>query len=496
MVGLYCNSPTIQYPPPIIFSNHNIFPLMAYQLVDLQDTIVALATPSGAGAIGIVRLSGAHAISIVNALFRAKDLEQVDSHTLHLGYIREEQDKVVDQVLVSVFKAPHSYTKENVVEVSCHGSRYIQQQLIELFIRQGARLAREGEFTLRAFLNGQLDLSQAEAVADLIAAESEAAHQLALRQMRGGFSDQIQELRQELLHFASMIELELDFGEEDVEFANREDLKGLIENITQLIKKLLDSFQLGNVIKNGVQTVLAGRPNAGKSTLLNALLKEERAIVSDIAGTTRDTIEALLNIKGVPFRLIDTAGIREATDQIEAIGVQKTLEQVAKSAILIYVYDHAQLPPSAVLADLQQLQQDNLQLLLVANKADLPPNPITQTPEELAILAQLQANFAHLPLSAQNQTGLSALETALSDLVSLGQLQNDQSIVSNSRHYAALRDALESLDAVLMGLDSGITGDFLAMDIRHALNALGEITGEISTDDLLGNIFSRFCIGK
>lgn len=469
---------------------------MAYQLVDLQDTIVALATPSGAGAIGIVRLSGANAISIVNALFRAKDLEQVDSHTLHLGYIREEQDKIVDQVLVSVFKAPHSYTKENVVEVSCHGSRYIQQQLIELFIRQGARLAREGEFTLRAFLNGQLDLSQAEAVADLIAAESEAAHQLALRQMRGGFSDQIQELRQELLHFASMIELELDFGEEDVEFANREDLKGLIENITQLIKKLLDSFQLGNVIKNGVQTVLAGRPNAGKSTLLNALLKEERAIVSDIAGTTRDTIEALLNIKGVPFRLIDTAGIREATDQIEAIGVQKTLEQVAKSAILIYVYDSAQLPPSAVLADLQQLQQENLQLLLVANKADLPPNPITQTPEELAILAQLQANFAHLPLSAQQQTGLPALETALSELVSLGQLQNDQSIVSNSRHYAALRDALESLDAVLMGLDSGITGDFLAMDIRHALNALGEITGEISTDDLLGNIFSRFCIGK
>jgi tRNA modification GTPase len=469
---------------------------MAYQFVDLQDTIVALATPTGAGAIGVVRLSGPEAIRIVNAQFRAKDLAAVDSHTLHLGYLRDEQQKIIDQVLISVFHGPNSYTKENVVEVSCHGSRYIQQQLIELFIRQGARLAREGEFTLRAFLNGQLDLSQAEAVADLIAAESEAAHQLALRQMRGGFSDQIQQLRQELLHFASMIELELDFGEEDVEFANRAELQGLIEKITSLIKRLLDSFQLGNVIKHGVQTVLAGRPNAGKSTLLNALLKEERAIVSDIAGTTRDTIEALLNIQGVSFRLIDTAGIREATDQIEAIGVQKTLEQVAKSAILLYVYDSAQLPPSAVLADLQQLQADNLQLLLVANKADLVPDSITQTPEELAVQAQLEANYKILPLSAQQQTGLAPLEAALSDLVSLGQLQNDQSIVSNSRHYAALRSALESLDSVLMGLDAGITGDFLAMDIRHALNALGEITGEISTDDLLGNIFSRFCIGK
>lgn len=469
---------------------------MAYQLVDLQDTIVALATPTGAGAIGVVRLSGPAALTIVNNHFRTKDLLAVDSHTIHLGYVRDEHNKIVDQTLVSVFKAPNSYTKENVVEVSCHGSRYIQQQLIELFIRQGARLAREGEFTLRAFLNGQLDLSQAEAVADLIAAESEAAHQLAVRQMRGGFSEQIQQLRQELLHFASLIELELDFGEEDVEFANRDDLKGLIVNITTLIKRLLDSFQLGNVIKHGVQTVLAGRPNAGKSTLLNALLKEERAIVSDIAGTTRDTIEALLNIKGVSFRLIDTAGIREATDQIEAIGVQKTLEQVAKSAILLYVYDSAQLPPSAIQADLQQLQKEDLQLLLVANKSDLVPAPITQTPEELAILAQLQAKHPILPLSAQLKTGLDPLEAALSDLVSLGQLQNDQSIVSNSRHYAALRDALESLDSVLMGLESGITGDFLAMDIRHALNALGEITGEISTDDLLGNIFSRFCIGK
>ncbi len=469
---------------------------MAYQFVDLQDTIVALATPAGAGAIGIVRLSGSKALDIVNARFRTKDLLAVDSHTIHLGYLRDEQNKIVDQALVSVFKAPNSYTRENVVEVSCHGSRYIQQQLIELFIRQGARLAREGEFTLRAFLNGQLDLSQAEAVADLIAAESEAAHQLALRQMRGGFSEQIQQLREELLHFASMIELELDFGEEDVEFANREQLQGLVEKITTLIKRLLDSFQLGNVIKHGVTTVLAGRPNAGKSTLLNALLKEERAIVSDIAGTTRDTIEALLNIKGVSFRLIDTAGIREATDQIEAIGVQKTLEQVAKSAILLYVYDSAQLPPSAVQADLQQLQKEDLQVLLVANKADLVPDPITQLPEELAIQAHLEATQTILRLSAANQTGLDALEAALSDLVSLSQLNNDQSIVSNSRHYAALRSALESLDSVLLGLDAGITGDFLAMDIRHALNSLGEITGEISTDDLLGNIFSRFCIGK
>lgn len=469
---------------------------MAYSALDLQDTIVALATPAGAGAIGIVRLSGKDAIALLNPLFRAKDLTQVDSHTLHLGYVRNEDGVVLDQVLVSVFKGPNSYTKENVVEVSCHGSRYIQRQLIELLIRRGARLAREGEFTLRAFLNGQLDLSQAEAVADLIAAESAAAHQLALQQMRGGFSDEIQRLRERLIHFASMIELELDFGEEDVEFANRNELERLVLEITQLIKRLLDSFQLGNAIKNGVPTVLAGRPNAGKSTLLNALVREERAIVSDIAGTTRDTIEAVLTIEGVQFRLIDTAGIREATDQIEAIGVQRTLEQVAKSSILVYVYDVAVLPPSAVQADLEQLQREGLSIILVANKHDLPSHPALTQPQEQAIQQQLSEQYTLLPLSAKEQTAIDQLRLQLAQAAELHALTSNATIVTNSRHYAALHAALESLNAVLSGLEMGMTGDFLAMDIRHALHHLGEITGEISTDDLLGNIFSRFCIGK
>lgn len=477
-----------------------------YNYIDLQDTVVALATPAGSGAIGIVRLSGTKAIEIANQMFKAKDLCQVPSHTIHLGYIRDEANKVIDQALVSVFKAPNSYTKENVVEISCHGSRYIQQQLIELSLRLGARLAREGEFTMRAFLNGQMDLSQAEAVADLISAESESAHQLALTQMRGGFSDTIKQLRDELIHFASMIELELDFGEEDVEFANRDDLKNLVNQILIIIKRLLDSFQLGNAIKNGVNTVIAGRPNAGKSTLLNALLNEERAIVSNIAGTTRDTIEEVLNIQGVQFRLIDTAGIREATDQIEAIGVQKTLEQVAKSAILIYVYDMISLTPPEVQKDLEQLDRQGMNIIVIANKWDEHQR---MHDKQLALKDQeytekgwfkidnaLRKQYPTINLSAKDKTHLDELKKQLFEFVASGEISNNTSIVSNSRHYAALQAALESLDAVLNGLEIGITGDFLAMDIRHALNYLGEITGEISTDDLLGNIFSRFCIGK
>ncbi|WP_264790641.1 tRNA uridine-5-carboxymethylaminomethyl(34) synthesis GTPase MnmE [Aureispira anguillae] len=475
-----------------------------YNFIDLQDTIVALATPAGSGAIGIVRLSGTHAISIANEVFSAKNLEEVDSHTIHLGYIRNEQQKIIDQALVSVFKMPHSYTKENVIEVSCHGSRYIQQQLIELFIRKGARIAREGEFTLRAFLNGQMDLSQAEAVADLIAAESESAHQIALSQMRGGFSDEIKNLRDELIHFASLIELELDFGEEDVEFANRNDLKDLVAKILTIIKRLLDSFQLGNAIKHGVNTVLAGRPNAGKSTLLNALLNEERAIVSDIAGTTRDTIEGILNIQGVQYRLIDTAGIREATDQIEAIGVQKTMEQVAKSSILVYVYDRNSLSPIEVQADLQKLDNEKMNIIVVANKTDIynnqqddgRPNPFIEDRQLFAITQALEKQYITVHLSAKDKTQIDQLKKQLFELFSSNEINQDNSIVSNSRHYEALKSALESLDAVMHGLEVGISGDFLAMDIRHALNYLGEITGQISTDDLLGNIFSSFCIGK
>ncbi|MEL7222108.1 MAG: tRNA uridine-5-carboxymethylaminomethyl(34) synthesis GTPase MnmE [Bacteroidota bacterium] len=346
---------------------------MAYTAHNLSDTIVALATPQGVGAIGVIRLSGPKAIAIVDAVFPAKNLLEQAGYTVHFGTIRNEEDKIIDEVLATLFVAPRSYTGENVVEVSCHGSDYIIQELIQLFIRQGARLAQAGEFTMRAFLNGQMDLSQAEAVADLIASSSASSHQLAMQQMRGGFSNEIAALRQQLIDFASLIELELDFGEEDVEFANRDDLKALVEKIQTVLRQLIQSFQLGNVLKKGVSTVIAGRPNAGKSTLLNALLNEERAIVSDIAGTTRDTIEEVLNIKGIQFRLIDTAGIREAEDTIEAMGVEKTMEKVRQSSLLIYVFDVVSTSPEVVRSDLAKLVQEGMHVLVVANKMDLNP---------------------------------------------------------------------------------------------------------------------------
>jgi len=470
-----------------------------YANTNLQDTIVALATPSGVGAIGVIRLSGADAIDIVNAVFHGKDLTQQATHTIHFGTIRNGE-QILDEVLVSLFVAPKSYTGENVVEVSCHGSSYIIQQIIQLFIKHGARLAQPGEFTLRAFLNGRMDLSQAEAVADLIASESASSHEVALRQMRGGFSNEIQRLREELINFASLIELELDFGEEDVEFANRDDLKALVAKIQKLIATLLQSFQLGNVIKNGVSTVIAGRPNAGKSTLLNALLNEERAIVSDIAGTTRDTIEEVLNINGVQFRLIDTAGIREAQDQIEVIGVEKTMQKIQQSAVLVYVFDVIQTPPEEVQKDLAKLAHPGVQLLVVANKMDL--NPYTKwehyTEAENASSSHppilQKENF--VPVSAINQMNLEYLKEKLYDVALSGKLSLDSTVVTNARHYEALQKADEALQSVLRGLDVGITGDFLAMDIRRALAHLGEITGEVVVDDLLDNIFSNFCIGK
>ncbi len=477
-----------------------------YANTNLQDTIIALATPSGVGAIGVIRLSGADAIDIVNAVFHGKDLTQQATHTIHFGTIRDGE-QILDEVLVSLFVAPKSYTGEHVVEVSCHGSNYIIQQVIQLFIKHGARLAQPGEFTLRAFLNGRMDLSQAEAVADLIASESASSHEVALRQMRGGFSNEIQRLREELINFASLIELELDFGEEDVEFANRDDLKALVAKIQKLITTLLQSFQLGNVIKNGVSTVIAGRPNAGKSTLLNALLNEERAIVSDIAGTTRDTIEEVLNINGVQFRLIDTAGIREAQDQIEVIGVEKTMQKIQQSAVLVYVFDVIQTPPEEVQKDLAKLAHPGVQLLVVANKMDLNPyakwehyaevgsgkseveNPLSSHPPILQ-----KENF--VPVSAINQMNLEYLKEKLYDVALSGKLSLDNTVVTNARHYEALQKADEALQSVLRGLDVGITGDFLAMDIRRALAHLGEITGEVVVDDLLDNIFSNFCIGK
>ena len=337
----------------------------------LDDTITALSTPPGIGAIGVIRLSGPRAVAIVDAVFEGKKLEEQASHTAHFGTIKDAEGKPLDEVVATLFRAPRSYTREDVVEVSCHGSPYILQQVLQLFIEKGARMAQPGEFTLRAFLNGRMDLSQAEAVADLIASDSAAAHQIAMQQMRGGFSDEIRKLREELINFASLIELELDFSEEDVEFADRSQLKELMTKIQKLLHVLIQSFQLGNVLKHGVNTVLAGRPNAGKSTLLNALLNEERAIVSEIAGTTRDTIEEVLHIQGITFRLIDTAGIREAADQIEAIGVRKTMEKIGQAAVLVYIFDVIQSNPEEVRADLEKLARPGLHLLVVANKMDL-----------------------------------------------------------------------------------------------------------------------------
>lgn len=459
-----------------------------------MDTIVALATPPGVGAIGIIRLSGPEAIGIADTCFRGKRLAEQASHTIHFGTMRDENGHILDEVLVSLFRGPASYTGEDIIEVSCHGSGYILESVLRLFLRKGARLAQPGEFTLRAFLNGRMDLSQAEAVADLISAGSAAAHQLAMQQLRGGISSEIQRLRQELIDFASLIELELDFSEEDVEFADRSELHRLVDRLRGLIRPLLDSFQLGNAVRQGVSTVLAGRPNAGKSTLLNALLKEDRALVSEIAGTTRDTIEESLYIRGIQFRLIDTAGIREANDRIEAMGVARTLEKVRDSAILIYVFDAAAAAPEQVREDLARLVHPNLRILLVANKIDLNPSARYETffaGEALGI-----GQHQWVPISAANRLNIETLQERLFETVVQEEVSLDGAVLSNVRHYEALQHALESIESVSEGLYAGLSGELVAMDIRRALHFLGEITGEISADDLLGNIFGRFCIGK
>ncbi len=469
---------------------------MLYNIDNQQDTIVALATAPGVGAIGVIRLSGENAIEICDTFFHGKKLSEQPSHTIHLGTIRDEENRILDEVLVSLFKTPKSYTRENVVEISCHGSPYILQQVVQLFLRNGARMANAGEFTLRAFLNGQLDLSQAEAVADLISSSSEASHSVAMQQMRGGISLEIKRLREELINFASLIELELDFGEEDVEFANRDALKALMEKINRYINALLQSFQLGNAIKNGISTVIAGRPNAGKSTLLNALLNEERAIVSEIAGTTRDTIEEVLNIKGVEFRLIDTAGIREATDAIEKIGVAKTMEKIEQSSLLLYVFDVIETEPKEVVEDLKQLLNGNQKLLVVCNKMDF--NPYFSAEE----LLKAQGDDVFLTkeniiaVSAKNEMNIPYLKEKLYSAAIEGNISQESIIVSNSRHYDALNKANQSLKDALHALENNVTSDFMALDIRRALSYLGEITGDVSVEDLLGNIFSKFCIGK
>jgi tRNA modification GTPase len=453
-----------------------------------EETIVALSTPTGIGAIGVIRLSGKDAITITNSVFQGKDLSKQESHTIHFGLVKDEE-VVIDEVLVSLFIAPKSYTKENVVEISCHGSNYIIQQIISLLIRRGASAAKPGEFTLRAFLNGGLDLSQAEAVADLIASDSQAAHQVAMNQLRGGFSNELAELREQLIHFASMIELELDFAEEDVEFANRDQLQALINRITLVINKLIRSFELGNVIKQGINTVIAGRPNAGKSTLLNALLNEDRAIVSEIAGTTRDTIEEILNINGINFRLIDTAGIREAQDAIEVIGVEKTMEKISQSAVLVYLFDAATLPAASVKEDIERLHKPGVSLVVVANKVDLLSN-------QSLIGMQLAEDIKFITISAKENQQIEELKQLLYDTAVGDQLSDNHTMVTNIRHVEALQRTQESLSKVVYGLVNPVTSDFLASDIKQALHFLGEITGQVTTDDLLENIFSKFCIGK
>ncbi|WP_114751927.1 tRNA uridine-5-carboxymethylaminomethyl(34) synthesis GTPase MnmE [Pleomorphovibrio marinus] len=460
---------------------------MSFILQDKEDTIVALATPQGVGAIAVIRLSGPKAISIANEVFKGKNLELQPSHTVHFGTIKDG-DRIIDEVLASLFKAPKSFTKEDVVEISTHGSSYIVNQVIKLLIRKGARPAKPGEFTQRAFLNGQFDLAQAEAVADLINADSEASHQAALNQMRGGFSGEITSLRERLIHFASMIELELDFTEEDVEFASREDLRELVEKLLRVVEQLISSFDLGNVIKNGVPTVIAGKPNAGKSTLLNALLNEEKAIVSEIAGTTRDFIEDEINIGGMIFRFIDTAGLRETTDTIEAMGVSRTQEKMKTASLILYLFDLGDTDMVEISRDINKLENLGVPFLKVANKMDKS--------NHLLINSLKEKHPDTIFISAGQKKNLDLLKDKILELVNLDKFKTGNTVVTNIRHYDALTQTRESLLDVLRGIDEEITNDFLAMDIRRALHFLGEITGEITTDDLLANIFSKFCIGK
>ena len=462
------------------------------------ETIVALATPSGAGAIAIIRLSGKDSISFADKIFvsvSGKELIKQKTHTIHLGHI-VDNGKTYDQVLVSVFKNPHSYTGEDVVEISCHGSTFIQQQIIQLLLRMGAKMAQPGEFTLRAFLNGKLDLSQAEAVADLIASDNEASHQIAMQQMRGGFSNEIAHLRQELLNFASLIELELDFAEEDVEFADRSQFNELLTRIEFVLKRLIDSFAVGNVIKNGIPIAIVGEPNVGKSTLLNALLNEERAIVSDIAGTTRDTIEDELVIEGIGFRFIDTAGIRETTDHVESIGIKKTFEKIEQAQVILYLFDsfRFQVSSSEYLSEIEKVKNKYplKPLVVVINKIDL-----LSKEELMYIRQQLETlNLKPETISAKQNIGIDELKQTLLSFVNTGALRNNETIVTNSRHYDSLLKALEEIQKVKWGLESNLSSDLMAIDIREALFHFGEITGEVTNDELLGNIFANFCIGK
>ncbi len=459
-----------------------------------NDTIIALATPSGVGAISVIRISGNNAITIVDSFFKSikegKQLIKQKTHTIHLGHIINE-GIILDEVLVSVFKNPNSYTGEDVVEISCHGSTYIQQEIIQLFLQNRCRMADNGEFTMRAFLNGKMDLSQAEAVADVIASNSEASHVTAIQQMRGGISNELKELRGQLLDFAALIELELDFSGEDVEFADRTKFKELVAKITFVLKRLIDSFSFGNAMKNGIPVAIIGEPNVGKSTLLNALLNEEKAIVSDIAGTTRDAIEDELIIKGVTFRFIDTAGIRETKDIVENIGIKKAYEKAENAQLIIFLIDAKTENKEKRFAEIEAIKKrfPNKKLLVIANKTDLIPQ------QEIEILQTDIENL--IPLSAKNKVGIDELKSELTSLVNIGALSNNETIVTNSRHFEALNNALIAISSVQKGIDLAISTDLFSIDIRECLRHLGTITGDYDVDkDILGHIFSNFCIGK
>jgi tRNA modification GTPase len=468
-----------------------------------SDTIVALSTPPGAGALAVIRLSGPNAVSITAAVFSKKSFANAAGHTLHYGTLRNpETGEILDEVVAALYRAPKSFTREDVVEISCHGSDYVVRQVLALLLRHGARLAEAGEFTKRAFLSGAMDLAQAEAVADLIAADSALSHRVALNQLRGGFSNELRDLRARLIKFAALLELELDFGEEDVEFADRTGLALLLAEVRGVVLGLLRSFELGNVIKNGITTVIAGRPNAGKSTLLNALLREERAIVSAIPGTTRDFIEDEVSIEGLRFRFVDTAGLRDnPADEVEAIGVRRTRQRVSQAALLLYLFDLTEMNPAEVEAEIQALTTGlELPVIAVGNKTDLA-TPETQATFVAGFRADQAFPAVQIPLvllaAGQNQ-GLEALQTALLAQVRGSALENTASatIVTNVRHARALETAATHLAAVQAGLDTGFGTELLAADLRHALAALGEITGEISSEDLLTSIFTQFCIGK
>jgi tRNA modification GTPase len=463
-----------------------------------HDTIVALATPSGAGAIAVIRISGQDAITIASTIFQSitkKDITKQKTHTLHLGHI-VDGTKVLDQVLLSLFKGTNSYTGENTIEISCHGSIYIQQQIIQLLLRKGCRMAQAGEFTLRSFLNGKMDLSQAEAVADLISSDNEAAHQIAIQQMRGGFSNEIAKLRGELLNFASLIELELDFAEEDVEFADRTQFHELLNRIEFVLKRLIDSFAVGNVIKNGIPVAIVGEPNVGKSTLLNALLNEERAIVSHIAGTTRDTIEDELVIDGIGFRFIDTAGIRETEDHVESIGIRKTFEKIEQAQVILFLLDSVQYSLNSVQFTIEIEKIKNKfplkPLIIVVNKIDLlSENQIKEQQEKLTT-----HNTQLITISAKNNIGIETLKSQLLSFVNTGALRNNETIITNTRHYDSLLKALDEIQKVKHGLETNLSSDLMAIDIKEALYHFGMITGQVTNDELLGNIFENFCIGK